>query len=321
MNEMENTVGDTALELPTGSGRKDRVNLRQIQAFRAVIVTGTTLEAGTLLHISQPAVSRLISDLEVAAGYQLFERKQGRLRPTQQALALLDEVEKVFSSIDRVANLLCSARGSNAGHVRVIATTPMAHGLLPHALAAFRKKNPNVSVSLEVVVRRELRPHIDAQLFDVALSCYPLDYPDSASEMLQSVDAVCIVPIGHRFTGYESITAADLVDEHVVAMPLETAARQKMDAAFQNIAQRPKMVSEAQYGAVICQLVAAGMGVAVVDRFSALAFAHMLVQIPFRPTITHQFRFFFPLQRPRLPLAMSLAAICREVAEEMFKES
>jgi DNA-binding transcriptional LysR family regulator len=281
----------------------ERLNLRQVQAFRAVILTGTTLKAGELMHISQPAVSRLIAELESAAGYALFERKRGRLVPTRQAEALLTEVDKVFASLERVEQLLHSRGAAEAVHLRIVATTPMAHG----------RRLPHVSVSLKVVVRRELRAQLDEQLFDIALSSYPLDYPDDATELIKCVESVCVVPHGHHLATRKVVTPVDLLEEHFIAMPLESGARQKNDAVFRSMGKRIRLMSEAQNGTIICQLVAAGMGVALVDPFSASVFATQLVQLPFQPAIEHQFRFFFPLQRPRLPMAMILAEITRSL--------
>src|SRR5690606_17224640 len=212
---------------------KNFVNVKQIQAFRAVMVTGTTLEAGQLLHVSQPAVSRLIAGLEAVAGYQLFERKQGRLRPTRQAEILLTEVEKAFAGLDRIASLLNTGDSGDIPHLCIMATAPMAHGLLPSALEVFRRRFPDVSVSVRVVVRRELRAQLDSQEFDIALSTYPLDYPEHASESLATAEAVCVLPVGHRLASRKLIQPTDLLDEHFISMPLETGARQKIDVLFQ----------------------------------------------------------------------------------------
>lgn len=296
------------------------VNLRQIEAFRAVMITGSTLRAAILLHVSQPAVSRLIAGLEETAGHKLFERVHGRLRPTRQAEMLLEEVEHVFADLDRVASRLRADQGTVAEDLRVIATTPMAHGLLPQALSLLRAEYPDVSFSVQVVVRRELRTHFDYQQFDIALSTYPLDYPEEASQLLANVDAVCVLPQGHKLAARAVVTPADLVAEHFISMPLETSARQRIDALFHRRGLKRRHLSDAQNGIVICQLVAAGVGVSVVDPFSARSFAGRMEQRPFRPAIPYQFRVFFPLHRQRSPLAERLGVIAREVAEAMARD-
>ncbi len=293
------------------------VNLRQIGAFRAVMITGSTLRAASLLHLSQPAVSRLIAGLEETAGYKLFERAHGRLRPTRQAEALLEEVVHVFAGLDRMASRLRADQGTVTENLRIIATTPIAHGLLPQALSRLHAEYPDVSLSVQVVVRRELRTHFDHQQFDIALSTYPLDYPEEASQLLSNVEAVCVLPLGHPLSACEVVAPRDLVAEHFISMPIETSARQRIDALFYRLGLKRHRLSDVQNGIVICQLVAAGVGVSVVDPYSPRSFAGCLVQRPFRPAIPYQFRVFFTLQRHRSPLAERLAHIARDVAEEM----
>ena len=300
---------------------KTIINLKQIQAFRAVMVTGTTLDAGLLLHTSQPAISRLVAGLESVAGYKLFERKHGRLLTTRHAKTLLEEVEKTFAGLDKIASLLRSEEGASEAHLRIVATAPMAYGLLSSALKVLHVEYPEVTVEVKAVVRRELRSHIDAQQFDVALATYPLDYPDSASEMLTSADAVCVVPQGHLLASRSQIQPADLVDEHFISMPLETGARQKTDMIFQQMGYPRRLMSEGQNGTMICQMVASGLGVSVIDPFSALALDAGIVRIPFKPSIPYHFRVFFPLQRPRSPLALAFARIGREAAGQLLREN
>jgi DNA-binding transcriptional LysR family regulator len=303
-----------------GLALNQHVNLRQIEAFRAVMITGSTLRAASLLRLSQPAVSRLIAGLEKTAGHKLFERAHGRLRPTRQAGLLLEEVEHVFAGLDRMASRLRADQGQAAEDLRIIATTPIAHGLLPQTLARLRAEVPDLRFSVQVVVRRELRTHFDHQQFDIALSTYPLDYPEEASQLLSKVNAVCVLPRGHALAARAAVAPRDLVDEPFISMPLETSARQRIDALFHRLGLKRRHMSDAQNGIVICQLVAAGVGVSVVDPYSARSFAGQLVQRPFRPAIPYQFRVFFPLQRQRSPLAERLAVIAREVAEAMAPE-
>ena len=74
------------------------LNPRQIEAFRTVIVTGGVTAAAQALHISQPAVTRLIHDLQYALGLKLFAKRGTRLVPTNEALSLYREVERQFVS-------------------------------------------------------------------------------------------------------------------------------------------------------------------------------------------------------------------------------
>ena len=74
------------------------MNLRQIEAFKAVMENGTVVRAAEVMHISQPAVTKLIRAFEWAAGFRVFDRVRGRLIPTAEGLSLYREVERVFAT-------------------------------------------------------------------------------------------------------------------------------------------------------------------------------------------------------------------------------
>ena len=87
------------------------IKQRQIEAFRAVMTAGGVSAAAAFLNVSQPAVSRLIRDLEAQIGVALFERRSGgRLQPTRDALILFREVERYFISLDQITQTAAGLR-------------------------------------------------------------------------------------------------------------------------------------------------------------------------------------------------------------------
>jgi DNA-binding transcriptional LysR family regulator len=79
------------------------VNLRQIEAFRAIILHGTMTAAADQLRTSQPSISRLIAELEPATKLKLFERRAGRITPPEEGLAFYYEVEQSFTGLEHLA--------------------------------------------------------------------------------------------------------------------------------------------------------------------------------------------------------------------------
>ena len=78
------------------------LNFREIEAFRAVMQTGTTTAAAAVLNTTQPSVSRLLSQVGMATGLKLFDHTKGRLVPTKEARELFDFVQRQFLGLDRV---------------------------------------------------------------------------------------------------------------------------------------------------------------------------------------------------------------------------
>jgi len=276
-----------------------KLNLKQLDAFRAVMICGSTAEAAVRLNISQPAVSRSLQNFEATVNYKLFNRKNGRLLPTNEAELLFEEMDQLYSSFDHISNVMKKIQPSGDGHMQVIASTPTAQRFLPDCFAEFQADRPNVSISMRVVVKRETKKWLESQQFDFALLSLPIEYPSLNIEHLVTMEAVCVVPSGHRLAHNEVIHARDLSREHFISIVPDTLLRARVDSAFNSLGIiREKMLLETQSGASICQMVGAGMGVSVVDPFNAEAFREMSIAIrPFEPRIQFDYGIVFPIHR------------------------
>src|SRR5918995_2708715 len=106
---------------PAGRADEGRaMNLRQIEAFRAVMVHGSATAAARSLGISQPAVTRLIRLLEVRSRIRLFARERGRLVPTRDAMLLDEEVGRIYYGIERVRSVMVRLRDHGGGYLRIL---------------------------------------------------------------------------------------------------------------------------------------------------------------------------------------------------------
>ncbi len=126
------------------------MNERQIGAFRQVMRLGSMTAAAHALSVSQPAVSRLIADLEANLGFALFERRAGKLFPTQDAHAFGSEVERMFYGLDRLERFAKDLRGLHQGAL-TLATLPMvSFSILPRTLARFLRDHAGLHVAHNV---------------------------------------------------------------------------------------------------------------------------------------------------------------------------
>jgi DNA-binding transcriptional LysR family regulator len=80
------------------------ISLRQIEAFKAIVETASVTAAASAMHVSQPSVSRLLRSLEENIGFNLFERRKGRLLATPEALLFYDEIQKYFRNLQKLAH-------------------------------------------------------------------------------------------------------------------------------------------------------------------------------------------------------------------------
>src|SRR5690625_7672400 len=93
---------------------EETMKQRQVEAFRAVMQFGSITAAAQALGVTQPAVSRLIADLEYAISFLLFERRGARLLPTREAIELYGEVERMYYGLDRLEHEIGRASGREA---------------------------------------------------------------------------------------------------------------------------------------------------------------------------------------------------------------
>lgn len=276
------------------------LNFRQIRAFRAVMLLGSTAKAGRQIGVSQPAISRLLRDLENQAGCELFDRRQGRLVPTAEADALFQETHTFMASYDRVSRSLSELKSQGRGQVRVVGTNAIAHGLLPKAISVFTDSHPHISISLGITVREEIRRWVNDQDFDVAVAALPIEYPAESLERLGTVKGVCIVPSGHRLAAQPSISAHDLEGESFISLSTSTVGRLHTDMHFDRLKIRRNILIDAQTSASVCELVAYNQGVSIVDPFTAARFGKDGIAIkPFSPAIEFKYACLYPVRRAR----------------------
>ena len=190
---------------------------RQLEAFRAVILRQSITRAAEMLHITQPAVTRLILDLETEIGFSLFTREKGRLFPTSDALLLYQEVERSFVGVERIAHAAQQIRSLTRGSLNVAAAPALALNLLPEWITDFTRVHEGVSVSLLVHGTRLVGELVASEQCDIGFVTYTTWQPGVRVETLFSADMKCILPTGHRLSGKRVIDPEDLAGEKFVS--------------------------------------------------------------------------------------------------------
>ena len=173
------------------------VTLRQIEAFRAVMITGTVTQAAAMLFVSQPAVSRILADLERTVGFKLFTRANRQLIPTDEARALYDEVERAFIGLQQIDQAATSIRQYRGGHFRLITIPSLASTVMSELIARFVEHYPEIVVSLEVRPSQRVIEWIVSQQCDMGLSSTPTDNANVTTRPIARADAVCVLPDAH----------------------------------------------------------------------------------------------------------------------------
>ena len=261
------------------------LNPRQIEAFRLVMLRGSITGAASVLKVSQPAVSRLVHDLEVRSGIKLFERTGNHVIPTPEAHLLLVEVERYAYGIQAVSTFAQELRNRRRGMLRVAALPAMAMGFLPRFVASFIKGRSLGRVHLHGMPSHLVLDAVATGQAEIGLAAAPPERPGLKLEQLNS-HALVLMPKGHRLARRKSLSAKDLAGEPFVSLvEPQIFATNEIQANLADL-QRNAVVTTPLSG-IACSLVAAGTGVSLVDPFSAADFeGRGVVTVPFEPPIT-----------------------------------
>ncbi|WOC16382.1 LysR substrate-binding domain-containing protein [Pseudochrobactrum sp. MP213Fo] len=278
--------------------------IRQLEAFKAVMSTGSVSRAAELLCISQPAVSQLINQLELYCGFMLFERKGRRLHHTREAEALLVEVELMFAGINRVARVAAALRDKKWGALTIGAFPAIARQMLPEIVSHYANEHPNVMFHIQSMRSRSLIDAVASHQLDFGISFIAGDRDEIESIPLQTLKAVCILPVGHHLTENAIIKAQDLAGEPFISLGPQDRSRMFIDKIFDDLQIMRKMRIETGQSETACSFVALGAGISVVDPISAGGCLEgKLIVRPFEPDIT----FTIWLIRPRMTVKSGIA--------------
>ena len=169
---------------PINKGYGPAMRLRHIEIFQAIRQTGSVSAAAQLLHVSQPAVTKVLQHAELQLGFPLFLRVRGKLQPTPEALALEREVEKVSESLQGVRRLAKSLRRAPGQSVRIGAIPALALSLLPPAILAWQHDYPDIACELSSDHSRELVQKLLMREIDLALTLNFSGHPGLTTQVL-----------------------------------------------------------------------------------------------------------------------------------------
>lgn len=298
------------------------LNIRALQALRALISEGTVSAAAHRLHRSQPAVSRLLAQLEADVGFPLFRHEGRRLLPTQEALAFHLETERAFTALAEIEATANDIRDRQGIPLRILAQSHVVHGLLHLVLGPFCERHAAFRFSIEVRSREYISHWIANRQFDVGFAPRPVDHPQVESRPLVRAPLYVLMPATHRLAGRRRVRIQDLEGEPIITTHAGAPIRARLDALFSANEARPLIRGETATALSACQLVAEGAGITVCDPFLArLYMADRAVRFrPLAPRADVEYLELRPSGSTSRSMATEFVAAVRKTAEQVVRE-
>jgi DNA-binding transcriptional LysR family regulator len=274
------------------------MKFRFIEGFKAMVECGSVSAAARSLKISQPAMTKLLAQLQEDLQMVLFERQSGRLVPTPEAMSLIGSVDRAWRSVIDLQEAARDVRDMRRGGLTVVAFPSLAQTVLPEFIAEFSRDADKTTIALHSQPSLRAIEWAADGLADLGIAVVRSPRRGVNLEPLGRLEAVCALPAGHRLASRKVIRAEDLRGEVFVSLSDGDFSRSRVEAAFRPGSVERDMRLSTPQSILALALVANGAGVSVVDTAAALVADPARVAIrKFMPTVHFDVYMYHPANR------------------------
>lgn len=299
-----------------------QMNIKALRAFRTTLSEGSLTAASEIMHLSQPAISRLISGLEAELKLTLFDRSGRALTPTPEGMSFYREAGRILDNLDEVPRIAAEIRAGRSESLRIVTMPRIAQAVTIPAIARFMKEHPEVNVSLDVRSRRDAGNWLAGRAYDIGVGALPVQHPGIRTQALIRVRGQAVLPSGHPLSNRTEVTAEDLIDEPVIRLMHGLLLREQLDDIFSSAGVSPKQSVEVASSQTACGLVAAGAGITIADELSAAEIRPGLIElVPLSPERWMTFGTLDPIAQKSFKALEDFKAILSEHTATLAENS
>lgn len=243
-----------------------RLTLRQFEVFLAVARAGSFRRAADTLHLSQPALSQHVKELEEELGARLFDRLGRTVVLTEAGRLLEEHALRLFATLDGARDAIGELLGLKRGSLLIGGSTTPGIYVLPGVMAAFQARYPGIRVALRIANSRVIEERVRANELDLGVVGGHVLGPGERCLTAGLLDElVLVVPPAHPWAGRGSVRPEQLADERLLMREEGSATRQVTERTLQQAGVKFRMAMELDHTEAIKQAVMAGLGVAFVS--------------------------------------------------------
>ena len=240
------------------------ITLRQFQVFEAAARLGGYTRAAETLHLSQPAVSMQIRQLEEQVGMPLFDQIGKKIHLTDAGRALYQHAQNILAQVHEAQLELEEMRGVRRGQLNItVAST--ANYFAPRLLAAFCQRYPEVKISLDVSNREHILALLNEAEKDLAIMGRPPDAADLVAHPFMHNPLVVIAAPTHPLARARNIPLERLTEESFISREAGSGTRIAAERFFNAAGTRLTTAMEMSSNEAIKQAVQAGLGLGIVS--------------------------------------------------------
>jgi DNA-binding transcriptional LysR family regulator len=244
------------------------MNRNHLALFHAVAQAGGISRGAERLHVSQPAVSKQIKELEDAVGVRLLERLPRGSRLTDGGKLLSQYVQRMAVVEEEAARAIEEFRGLKRGRLAVGASTTIGAYLLPEVFGEFHRQHSDIELELEIANTETIQNQLMAGSIEIALTEGLIEAEHLDSEVFHEDELVAIAPRGHPLLKQRRVTARELCREPFILREAGSGTRAVVERALDKRGMTVKPVLSLASPEAIKRAVIAGVGIAIVSRLA-----------------------------------------------------
>src|SRR4030081_1004512 len=240
------------------------LTIRQLRALATVQKTRSVTAAANQLHLTQPAVTLQLRNLQALAGLPLIQRTGDGMLLTdagQEVLTLCERVEAAISDCETSLEMIA---GKTAGRISIGAVSTAKY-FVPFAISGFEKLHPNIEIKLTIGNRQETSAALRGYELDFAIMGRPPVGIDMNAHLIADHPHVIIAPTAHRLARKSRLALADLAGETFLMREPGSGPRGLMEQLFESARVRPNIGMTMSSNETIKQAVIAGLGIAFIS--------------------------------------------------------
>lgn len=241
------------------------LTLRQLKIFAQSASRSSLTRAAEDLHLSQPAVSMQIKQLEDAVGMPLFDRVGKGLRLTEAGRELQQYAREITAKVEEISQVMDEIRGLKRGSLSIAVATTVSQFAI-QAVAGFHKRYPGISVSLDVTNRKSLLSQLENNEADIVLMGFPPKKKQFIAEPFMDNPLVVISEPGHRLAQRKAIKLSEIAGETFLLRESGSGTRQAIERYLRKKGVTLSTTLFMSGNEAIKHGVEAGLGLAIVSR-------------------------------------------------------
>lgn len=250
--------------LTKGSILNTHFTVKQLRAFVAVAKTRSFTEACEQIHLSQPALSIAIKNLEDSLGGKLLVRTTRALRLTPEGEVFYKTAMRLLTDWDDAFEEVQSRFSLYRGKIAISCMPSFASNQLPEVLLKFRTKHPDINIAIQDVIAEEVVEMVRTGRVEIGISFDPGDAEDLLFEPLFEDDFIAALPREHRLADCSEISWEQVIKEELIALQRPSSMRLQIERELRKKGLELNVSYEAHQLATIGRMVATGMGIGLV---------------------------------------------------------